>query len=481
MTIAIGDEHLMLHGAASRFSETRCTPAVARDAMDLPSDEQPPFWSDLATTGWLGLAVPEVLGGEGYGFGELAIVLEALGRAMAPGPVLPTTWAAAVLTTASGADEGLGAVVSDLAGGRRIGVVALGGSVAGAEGRSGPVRLTGRTGPVLCGATADVAVVPAVVDGEERWFLVDAGDAAIELVDSLDGTRPLARLALAGSPAVALAGVDRSLVEGLAAVLAAAEAAGGAAWCVETAAAYARDRHQFGRPIGQFQAVKHRCADMLARLEQIRSVAWDAAAALDGGEAAAPEARIAVVAAGAIALDAFVEVAKDCIQVLGGIGFTWEHDAHLYLRRATALRQLLGGPEPWRAEAATTALARHPTPPAPRPAGGGGGRPRRDRRDRRPHRRAAGRRAPCRAGGRRPDRPALGGTVGSGRHRGRAAGDRRGAAASPGPGAAPHGRCLGGADHRRPRHGRAAGAMGRPDAARRHHLVPAVQRARSRL
>ncbi|HZM38530.1 MAG TPA: acyl-CoA dehydrogenase, partial [Acidimicrobiales bacterium] len=140
-------------------------------------------------------------------------------------------------------------------------------------------------------------------------------------------------------------------VEAVGVVLAAAECAGGAAWCVDTAATYARDRRQFGRPIGQFQAVKHRCADMLVRLEQIRALAWDAAAALDGDGAPLP-----VAAAGAIAFEAFATVAKDAIQVLGGIGFTWEHDAHLYLRRALALRQLFGGAGPWRAMAARRAL-----------------------------------------------------------------------------------------------------------------------------
>jgi len=371
MTIAIGDEHVMLHGAASRFCEARCSPAVARAAMDGPADESPPFWSDLATTGWLGLAVPEALGGEGYGIGELAVVLEALGRAGAPGPALPTTWAASVLAGQihglgpTEGDESLGATVADLAAGRRIGTVALTGSLVAATAADATavrsvdriLRLSGRAGPLLCGAMADLALVPALVDGEERWFLVDLADADVEAVASLDPTRPLAGVDLVDTPAVVLDGVDRAAVESVGVVLAAAEAAGVAAWCVDTAAAYARERRQFGRPIGQFQAVKHRCADMLARLEQIRSVAWDAAAALDGEDPLGAEARVAVAAAGAISLDASVEVAKDCIQVLGGIGFTWEHDAHLYLRRATAVRQLLGGPERWRAEAATSALA----------------------------------------------------------------------------------------------------------------------------
>jgi alkylation response protein AidB-like acyl-CoA dehydrogenase len=145
-------------------------------------------------------------------------------------------------------------------------------------------------------------------------------------------------------------------VRALAATLAAAEAAGGAAWCVRTAADHATVREQFGRPIGQFQGVKHRCADMLVAGEQIRAVAWDSANAADASLDDGTEAALAAAVAGAVAPDAFCRVAKDCIQVLGGIGFTWEHDAHLYLRRATAMRSLLGGPSHWRRRVAEAAL-----------------------------------------------------------------------------------------------------------------------------
>src|SRR5205807_4726471 len=160
-----------------------------------------------------------------------------------------------------------------------------------------------------------------------------------------------------------LDGIDRGAVEGRGATIVAAECAGGAAWCVDTAASYAAVREQFGRPIGQFQAVKHRCADMLVALEQARAAAWDAAQAFDAA-VSDDELALAAGVAGAIAPEVFAHVAKDCIQVLGGIGFTWEHDAHLYLRRAVTVRQLLGGPFPWRRAAASAALAgvrRHQT------------------------------------------------------------------------------------------------------------------------
>ena len=360
MSLGLGEDQRLLLETARRFTAARCPPAVARAAMDATeagADALPPFWAELAGLGWLGLAVPEVDGGEGSGFAELAVILEQLGRTVAPGPVLPTTWAAAVVGLVARDDDDGGARsrLADLAAGHTVATVATTGEVIGGMTGAG-ATLSGRTGPVLAGAVADLVVLPAVVDGEERWWVVAVADAIVTPLDSLDPTRPLARLELAGAPAVVLPAVDRAQVEAIGVTLAAAEAAGGASWCVETAAAYAADRRQFGRPIGQFQAVKHRCADMLVHLEQARGVAWDAAAALDGDDPHGPEAVLAACAAGAIALDAYATVAKDCIQVLGGIGFTWEHDAHLHLRRAMALRQLFGGGSPWRRSTATAAL-----------------------------------------------------------------------------------------------------------------------------
>jgi alkylation response protein AidB-like acyl-CoA dehydrogenase len=350
MSIAVGEDREALAATARHFVTDRCPPAVARAAMDAGPDGErlPPFWDGLAKLGWLGLAVPEADGGEGYGYGELAVVLDELGRAVAPGPVLPTVWAAALVPPGDR---------PDLAAGRRVGAVALAGTIAGARtpDDGDGIRLTGSTGPVLCGALADLVVVPVAIDGGEHWAVVAGEDVTAAPLDPLDPTRGLASIELRGTPATLVPGLTRVRVEAVGVALAAAEAAGGAGWCVDTAAAYARERRQFGRPIGQFQAVKHRCADMLVQLEEARAVAWDAAAALDADPDASDTA-LAVAAAGAVAFEAFATVAKDCIQVLGGIGFTWEHDAHLYLRRATALRQLFGGPGPWRAAAAGAAL-----------------------------------------------------------------------------------------------------------------------------
>jgi alkylation response protein AidB-like acyl-CoA dehydrogenase len=371
VSIGLSDEHLALAESVRRFLEARCRPAVLRAAVDAEAEALPPFWSDAADLGWLGLHLPDDVGGQGYGLAELAVVLEELGRALAPGPLLPAVWAAAAIRDGGGAHRKL---LAGLAAGETVATVALTAPLAGRAGPGGTVAVSGSVGPVLSGTLADVTVVPVAVDvdrgdrddRDDRWFVVPASAFEATPLDSLDPTRRLATLTLDGAVLdrdQALPSLDRARVQALGATLVAAECAGIADWCTRTAAAYAAVREQFGRPIGQFQGVKHRCADMLVATEQARSVAWDAARALDDtaldDATPAEEARLAAAVAGAVAPDAAVRVAKDCIQVLGGIGFTWEHDAHLYLRRATSLRQLLGGRSPWRAEVARAALAGH--------------------------------------------------------------------------------------------------------------------------
>jgi alkylation response protein AidB-like acyl-CoA dehydrogenase len=284
----------------------------------------PPFWSQLVDLGWLGLHLPEDAGGSGYGLPELAVVLEELGRACAPGPFLPTVLASGAIA-ALGDDDTRHALLPSLAGGTAVAAVQLGAAA-----------------PVLGAALADLIVVPA----KDGWDVVRAEDCTVTPRMSVDATRRVADVdASNAAPVAFLEDPDARVLTDLALSLLAAECAGGAAWCVETAAEYAQVREQFGRPIGQFQGVKHRCADMLLALEQARAVAWDAARPADTPE----ERSLAASVAGALAPLAFFQCAKDCVQVLGGIGFTWEHDAHLYLKRATALRSLIGGgPHPWR-------------------------------------------------------------------------------------------------------------------------------------
>ena len=330
MTLGLSDDHVALHDTARRWCAQHCPASVPRALLDDAPETLPPFWDELAALGWLGLHLAEDVGGSGYGLPELAVVLEELGRACAPGPFLPTVLASAAIDRL-GDDETRSALLPGLADGSTRAAVAF-------------------SEPVLGAGLAELLLLPA--DG--GWDVVPASDVTIAPRRNLDDTRRVADVERGTAAAIAhLDDPDGRVVRELAVVLLAAECAGGAAWCVDTAAEYAQVREQFGRPIGQFQGVKHRCADMLLAREQARAVAWDAARPADSDD----EHSLTAAVAGALAPEAFYKCAKDCVQVLGGIGFTWEHDAHVYLKRATALRALTGG-SPRRARARIVALAR---------------------------------------------------------------------------------------------------------------------------
>lgn len=366
MALGITDEHQALAQSARRFLESRCPAAVPRALLDAPDEALPVFWAEMAALGWLGLHLPEPHGGQGYSLVELAVVLEELGRAGAPGPFLPTVLASTLIAAGASAEQ-QARLLPGLADGSVRGAVAFAGPAA--RGEVAPdlrVRMSGVLRPVLGAAQADVIVAPvADASGSERWCVLDTARAAVTALASVDATRRSATVEVSDlvvGPEDFLGGVDRALVQSVVAALSAAESTGTAQWCLDTAVAYAKVREQFGRPIGQFQAVKHKCADMLVAVEQARSTAWDAAGALSGalGLGAAPvdraEAGLAASVAGAFGPEVAVRCAKDCVQVLGGIGFTWEHDAHIYLKRAVAMRQLLGAPARYHAEIAVHAL-----------------------------------------------------------------------------------------------------------------------------
>jgi len=297
---------------------------------------------------------------------DLAAALEQLACALAPGPVLPTALASLLLTR-----RGQQKLLPALAQAQATACVALApGTLTGTRQADGALWVTGETGPVLWAAghlLAPAASPSAGGTDGDAWFLLEAGQpgVTVESLTPLDFSRGLAAVRLADvviPPENLLPGLRTEGVRDLAATLYAAEAA----WCSGTAADYAGTRRQFGRPIGSFQAVKHLCATMVCRAERAAALAWDAARAADEAPAGHP---LAAAAAAALALDDAVDNAKDCIQVLGGIGFTWEHDAHLYLRRALALRQLLGGSPGWRTRAAQLAAAANSRPvPATQPA-----------------------------------------------------------------------------------------------------------------
>ena len=366
MTIAVRSEHDELSETVRRWCEQHVDGAVRRggaaaadpattDAARPPTTGLPTsLWEGLVDQGLVGIHLPPDAGGEGYGHEELAVVLEQLGRALVPGPYLPTVLASSLLGRCSG--QAAGQARARLAAGATaaVGLATAGLLELREDGRE--LVLSGRT-TVLGGTGAELLVLPASHDGATRWVLVETGEVSDEPLDSLDVTRPATQVVADGVRLTAdrvLEELEPALVHEFAVALAAAEAAGIADWCLQTATAYAKTREQFGRPIGQFQGTKHRCAEILVDVERVRAVAWDAVRALDDEEARP----LAAAAAAVIGLESTVRAAEEAIQVLGGIGYTWEHEAHLYLRRAVSLRALVGGDlDAWRRGAARAALA----------------------------------------------------------------------------------------------------------------------------
>lgn len=330
MTIATTDEHKAAVDALRGWANSVSPIATTRTAGTTGWHE---YWTGLAEFGVFAVALDEERGGLGGTIADLAVLLEQTADDLVGGPILATALAGLVTG---------GAVAEDGACG-----VAIGAFEASAEPGAQGWSLAGDWGTVYGGAPDTDLLLPASTAEGTRWFLVRAGAAEVTPLAGADPSVPLAAVRVVGlavpAELVYAPGVD---VTDLFVVLATAELAGVAGWSLRTAVEYARVREQFGRPIGSFQAVKHICAAMLCRTELIRALAADAAAAADSAPAELP---IAAAVAAAIALDAAVDTAKDAIQVLGGIGFTWEHDAHLYLRRASTLRQLLGGSGRWRA------------------------------------------------------------------------------------------------------------------------------------
>jgi hypothetical protein len=372
MALAVTEDQVALAESVSGWAERASLRHLARQQIDVPAENlatsRPPWWPGAVELGLMGLALPEEVGGSGATVVELAVAVEELGRQIAHGPFVASAVAGLALTVARRAAEDtktIDALLERLAEGEASGAIALEASVAAADGPEG-LELTGDAGLVLGLPGANWLLVPAKHGDTQIWAVVDIGEGvSVNPVDSLDVTRRVSRVALSAAHVPAarvLSGLDAGLVRDLYVTVAAAEAAGIARWAQETATAYAKVREQFGRPIGSFQSIKHLCADMLARSELAAAAAWDAAAAASevvSGEASSSDRaqlELAAATAGAVALQDAVGNAKDCIQILGGIGFTWEHDAHLSLRRAMAMRALCGGTAFWNAR--VTAIGR---------------------------------------------------------------------------------------------------------------------------
>lgn len=336
MGIAVTDVHRELATVARSFLAAGKARAAARAVLETVED-RPPFWSEFAELGWLGLHIDEMFGGSGSGFPELVVVVEELGRAVAPGPFVPTVIASSVLAAAGDEAQqarllpGLvnGSVTAGI--GLRAGITVSGER---ADGEAGVVLGAGSAGLLMLVTGSDVLVVEA-----------DRAGVTVAVPQNLDPTRRSGRVRL-DDVAVTDADILRGAAPAALArarVLLAAEAAGGAGDCVDTAVEYAKVREQFGRTIATFQAIKHHCANMLVAAESAVALVWDAARAEAEDER---QFQLLAAAAATLAFPGYVRNAELNIQVHGGIGFTWEHDAHLHLRRALATRALAGGDAP---------------------------------------------------------------------------------------------------------------------------------------
>jgi alkylation response protein AidB-like acyl-CoA dehydrogenase len=351
------DEQLQLRTAVRTMLAARAPIATTRAAMSGATGYDVGVWHQLSQDmGLVGLALDESRGGFGPAYVELALVMEELGYLCVGGPMLPTVTAAAALSCGSGPTSD--AVLRRLAAGEATATLCVAGDdgewsgdppVAAERDETGDWVLTGSSAFVVEGETADLLAVAARAADGVGLFVVEATAPGLDRrpAPTLDQTRRLARITFdhvaarsvvdAGAGAAA---VERALT--VAAVLLAAEQLGGARACLAMAVQYAKVREQFGRPIGSFQAIKHRCADMLVKTDSASSAVFYASRLLDSED----QTELAAVAslAKAYCSDAFFDVAADNIQIHGGIGFTWEHDAHLYFKRATCSRLLFGDP-----------------------------------------------------------------------------------------------------------------------------------------
>jgi alkylation response protein AidB-like acyl-CoA dehydrogenase len=358
MDFDFSDDQKFLKNEARKFLEARCSSAVVRGVLDDPAKSyDADLWKAVAGQGWLGAAIPEEFGGLGLGGIELCAIAEELGRALAPIPFASTVYFVAEALMLAGSHEQKAKWLPKIAAGEVIGCFATverPGVLTDAQvqARVEGGRLTGVKIPVTDGDAADLAVVLARESGRTTLFLAELDGPGVtrETLQTLDPTRGVAKLTFNGAPVERLgeAGEGLALAETVlnrAAVLLAFEQVGGADRALEMAKAYALERYAFGRPIGSYQAIKHKLADIYIKNELARSNAYYGAWALDAGPAELP---VAAAAARVAACEAFWFAAKENIQTHGGMGFTWAVDCHLFYRRAQQLGLVAGGAKAWK-------------------------------------------------------------------------------------------------------------------------------------
>jgi acyl-CoA dehydrogenase len=356
MNFEFSDELRQLRDQARRFLAEKSPPSMVRRVLDGAEPYAASLWRDMAEMGWLGAAIPEQYGGAGLGYEGLCVLAEELGRALAPVPFASSAYLATEAILATGSEVQKRKMLPRLADGSTIGTFAL------AEGLGQPEpgnvrmrcvggRLNGSKWPVADGGIADFAAVAARDEnGEIALFLADltAAGATRHNLTTVDPSRNHARIEFAGAEAEKLGSgvtgwpaVQRLLDR--AAIMIAFEQVGGADACLRMARDYAMERYAFGRPIGSFQAIKHKLADVYVAIELARSNAYCGVWALSADAAELP---LAAATARVSATEAFHLASKENIQTHGGIGFTWDVDCHLYYRRSKQLALTVGA-APW--------------------------------------------------------------------------------------------------------------------------------------
>jgi alkylation response protein AidB-like acyl-CoA dehydrogenase len=366
MDFTLSDEQRELRSIVRKFLADKSSEAAVRRLMATPDGYDPAVWSQMSEQlGLQGLAIPAEYGGAGYSYVELGIVFEEMGAALLCAPYFSTIALAAEVLLRSDDEAAKKEFLPGLASGHTIGTLAVqegsaqwdtAGIVTSAERTPDGWLLNGHKKFVLDGHVANLVLVAARTEAGISIFAVDSAARGLSAtpIETMDQTRKLAELDFTNTPAQ-LVGEDGGGAATLekafntATILLAAEQVGGAARALDMAVEYAKIRVQFGRPIGSFQAIKHKCADMLAETESARSATYYGMWALAAGDEDVPvAARLAKI----YCSQAYLQVAADNIQIHGGIGFTWEHPAHLYFKRAKTCEVLLGTPAHHRARLA---------------------------------------------------------------------------------------------------------------------------------
>jgi alkylation response protein AidB-like acyl-CoA dehydrogenase len=351
MTFGFTEDQNELRSTVARFLEEKSSSEKVRELMESEQGFDEGTWKQMADLGWFGMAIPEEYGGIGFGFVEVTVLMEEMGKKLLPAPYFSSVVLGANAILNAGTDAQCKELLPGIADGTTRAALAFvepngKWELDGIEATVKGGKLTGEKSYVVDGATANLLIVAAKEGKDINLYVVDpdADGVTRTALQTLDMTRKQAKISFNNTPATLLgekgagaAALTKTLDQAAAAL--SAEMVGGSQACLDASTQYAKERYQFGRPIGSFQAIKHKCANMLMEVEMARSAAYYAGwAAAEDPE----ELSLAASLSKAYCSDAYFHAAAENIQIHGGIGFTWEHDAHLYFRRAKSSEIYLG-------------------------------------------------------------------------------------------------------------------------------------------